>query len=274
MERSSLVSFFLFALVAIGVSSAPSAQQSQTPGTPGSAASLASEATFIFVGTVRRPGGSTMSEVPASRSTAVVRVDEVVEGQGAPGDLKGAEITLRLAEPDSLKEGERATFFTRGWLMGDSLAVVELGHTAEPSDAGQVRTLVANVHQQKADDALRSDIASAEVIVVGTVLEVKPAGIRHIGSEHDPDWYQADIKTEVLKGSAPGPTVTVLFPHSDDLMWRGAPKFTKGEQGIWLLHRNQERLPGIQDRLTALQPLDFQATENRARIESLLKATR
>lgn len=244
----------------------------QTAEVASSVATLAREATFIFVGTVRHLGASTLADVPSSKSTAVVRVDEVVQAQGAPADLKGTEITVQLAEPGSLKDGEQVTFFTKGWLMGDSLAVVELGHTAEHSDAEHLRGVVADVHQQMADEALQNEIASADVIVVGTVTSVKPANIRHIGSEHDPDWYEADINSEAVeKGSLPGHAVTVLFPHSDDLMWQGAPKFTKGQQGIWLLHRHQENLPGIEDRFTVLKALDFQPIDNRTHLESLAK---
>lgn len=270
MEPYRVLRLSFFTVLAVSLCSASGAQQ--TAEVASSVASLTREATFIFVGTVRRLGASTLGDVPSSKSTAVIRVDEVVEAQGAPADLKGTEITVQLAEPGSLKDGEQVTFFTKGWLMGDSLAVVELGHTTEHSDVEHLRGVVASVHQQMADEALQGEIASAEAIVVGTVTDVKPANIRHIGSEHDPDWYEADINIEAVeKGSLPGHAVTVLFPHSDDLMWQGAPKFTKGQQGIWLLHRRQENLPGIGDHFTVLKPLDFQPIENRAHLESLEK---
>ena len=273
MGPSRRLGLSLFILSVVGLCPVPRAQQ--VAEAPASAETLAKEATFIFAGTVRRVNASTMAEVPSSASTAVVRVDEVIEAEGAPSDLKGAEITVQLAAPGSFKAGEHATFFTRGWLMGDSLVVVELGHTSEHSGAEEVRGLVAGAHQKVADEALQSEIGSAEVIVVGTVVGVKPAGIRHVGSEHDPDWYEAEISADTVeKGSLPGHTVMLLFPHSNDLMWQGAPRFTKGEQGIWLLHRNQQSWPGIQDRYTALNPLDFQGPENLAHIRALEKAAR
>jgi len=70
----------------------------------------------------------------------------------------------------------------------------------------------------------------------------------------------------------PGREVTLLFPHSDDVMWHDSPKFTEGEQGIWLLHRNQARLPGIENRYTVLNPLDFRSREELNRVQRLLKA--
>lgn len=237
------------------------------------AESLIRQSTFIFLGTVTRLRATTVAGIRPSDSTVVVRVDEILDGSGAPADLKGEEITVQLSKPDSVKQGEQETFFTRGWLLGDSMAVVEIGHTAGRPSANQLRDQLAVTRQKVADDALRSDIASADAIVAGTVVTVKPANIRHIGSEHDPDWYEAEIKAEsVEKGSLPGHTVTVLFPNSKDVIWQSAPKFKQGQQGIWLLHRNQQKLPGIQDRYTALEPIDFQTRESLERIRSLRKA--
>lgn len=237
----------------------------------GTTESLIRQATFVFVGTVVKLNATTMPEVRATESTAIVRVDEVIEGPGAPPDLKGKEITVQLSQPGSVKEGEQTTFFTKGWLLGNSMAVIEVGR-AEAQGAQQVRDQVSATRQKMADEALQSEMASAEAIVVGTVASMRPASIRHIGSEHDPDWYEAEITIEsVEKGHVSGHTVTVLFPHSDDVMWQDAPKFKQGQEGIWLLHRNQVRLPGIKDQYTVLKPLDFQSRENLERIRALRK---
>jgi hypothetical protein len=241
----------------------------------GAVDNLTRQATFIFVGTVARLNASTVSEVQASPAIAVVRVDDILEAPGAPVDLKGQEITVRLADPGSIKQAEKATFFTQGWLLGDSLAVVEIGHAAAGPGTDEVREQVSATHQKMADEALQGEIASAEAVVVGTVTSVKASSIPHIGSEHDPNWFAAEINaTSVPKGALAGHTVTVLYPNSDDLMWQGAPRFKQGQQGIWLLHRNQVALPGIQNQFTALNPLDFQTADSLDRVMGLLKATR
>ncbi len=230
------------------------------------------QATFIFVGTVVKVNATTMPEVQATESTAVVRVDEIIEAPGAPPDLRGQEITIQLLQSGSAKPGEQITFFTKGWLLGNSMAVIEVGRGNGAQSAEQLRDQVRAMRQKIADEALQTEIASAEVIIAGTVSGVRPAKISHIGSEHDPDWYEANITFEsVEKGHLPGHTVTVLFPHSDDVMWQDAPKFKEGQQGIWLLHRNQMALPGIKDQYTVLKPLDFQVRENLQHIRDLRK---
>ncbi|MGA2373691.1 MAG: hypothetical protein ABSG11_23785 [Candidatus Korobacteraceae bacterium] len=55
-------------------------------------------------------------------------------------------------------------------------------------------------------------------------------------------------------------------------MWHNSPKFHEGQQGIWLLHVNQVRLPGVQDQYTTLRPLDFQSEAQLERIRRLLNS--
>ncbi len=250
----------------------------ETPGSPGdpqqqtSMESLIRQATFIFVGTVARTNATTMSEVQASDSTAVVRVDEIVEAPGAPPDLNGQEITVKLATAGSVKAGEQATFYTKGWLLGESMAVIELSHTPT---SPQAHEQVESTRRKAADEALKGEITSAEAIVAGTVAGVKPSSIRHIGSEHDPDFYEAEITVDsVVKGKVTGHSVVVLFPNSDDMMWQGSPKFKQGQQGVWLLHRNQTKMPGVKDQYTVLNPLDYQERGELERIRSLSKAAK
>lgn len=234
---------------------------------------LIRQSTFIFVGTVEGLNATTMKSVKASDATAVVRINKLIEAPGAPPDLTGKSITVQMRRPGSLRVGQQATFFTKGWLLGNSMAVIEVDHSLEPKTQS-VQERVSAVHQQMADEKLQSEIATAEAIVNGTVRAVHPAKIGHIGSEHDPDWYQAEITVAAtLKGKVGRDTVTVLFPYSDDVMWHNSPKFKEGEQGIWLLHRNQVRLPGVEDQYTTLRTLDFQPQSQMERVQRLLKGT-
>jgi hypothetical protein len=262
-----------FALALALLALLPAVPQNGPEGSqPVSAENLIRQATFVFVGTVVRLNATTMPEVQASESTAVVRVDEIIAAPGAPPDLAGQEITVQLASRDSVKTGEQTTFFTKGWLMGDSLAVIEVGRPAGATNSSQVREQVQATHRKAADEALQEEISSAEAIVAGTVASVRSSNIRHIGSEHDPDWHEAEITVDsVEKGHVPGHTVVVLFPNSDDVMWQSAPKFRPGQQGVWLLHRSQSKLPGVKDQYTVLKPLDFQNREELERIRTLRK---
>jgi len=234
---------------------------------------LTRQATLVFKGTVEKTGASTMPAVNASAFTAVVRVDQVIDGPGAPPGLVGKQITVQLLDPRSVKPGTQAIFFTKGWLLGNSMAVIEVGRVASTVDVQRLGEQIKSTRQKMADEKLLDELATAEIIIVGRVTNVRPADVPHIGSEHDPDWYQANILGEsVLKGKLPGHEVTLLFPHSDDVMWHDSPKFREGEQGIWLLHRNQARLPGIENQYTVLNPLDFRSREELNRVQRLLKA--
>src|SRR5208282_4266617 len=202
---------------------------------------LIRQSTFIFNGTVEKLNATTMKSVNATEATAVVRIDEVIDAPGAPPDLARKTITVQLRQSGSFRVGQHATFFTKGWLLGNSMAVIEVGHLMEAEAARAVR----------------------------------PSKIAHIGSEHDPDWYQAEIAVAAtLKGKIASDTVVVFFPHSDDVMWHDSPKFKEGERGVWLLHRNQVRFPSVEDQYTALRPLDFQQQIQIERVQRLLKGTR
>lgn len=237
--------------------------------------SVIRQATFIFKGTVVKLSATTMPEVKASDSSAVVRVDEVIDAPGAPADLAGKEITVQLAHAGSLSVGQQATFFTRGWLMGESMAVIEVAPAREGGNVQQIREMVQAARQKNADEALQTEISSAEAVVVGTVSSVAPAGIPELPTEHTPQMQKAVIAVQTtLKGHVTGKSVTVFFPSSDDPYWRGAPKFKQGQEGIWLLHRNQIEMRGLENQFTALKPLDFQTRDQQERIQRLAKSGR
>ncbi|PYM86509.1 MAG: hypothetical protein DME09_02215 [Candidatus Rokuibacteriota bacterium] len=55
---------------------------------------------------------------------------------------------------------------------------------------------------------------------------------RRIGSEHGPQWSEADIEVEeVLKGTA-GRTITIVFAASRDVMRYQIPKPRVGQSGV------------------------------------------
>src|SRR3954447_4012117 len=89
---------------------------------------LARRSGFVFLGEVVRPGASTLELVEATKETAVVRVERVLHAPDDLGAGKGIEVTVRLRSP--VKKGQRAVFFTVGWVSGEGLAVQEVGRQA------------------------------------------------------------------------------------------------------------------------------------------------
>lgn len=238
---------------------------------------LVRQSRFIFYGTVKELNATTVPAVAATSRTAVVKVDEVLYAPTTLGDFTGQEITVRLSQPASVRIGERVVFFTNAWLYGQSIAVLEIGRVLPGGDLSDLRRQISDTEQRIADDSLRGRVASAQLIIAGKVSAVRPTDEhtrRRPITEHDPDWYEATVEVaSVLKGRAPRPNVTILFPNSTDAAWDDAPKFRVGQEGIWILRRDQ-REKGWPTMLiagyTALSPLDFQPTEQSERIRRMI----
>jgi hypothetical protein len=227
---------------------------------------LAAQSRFVFKGTVEQLGAATMPSVPETEHTAIVRVDDVLQAPPALAAFNGERITVQLAPETAAHEGEQSIFFTNGWLYGESVAVVAVGHrpvaaeeTMEPSTSA--REALGRLH----DRNMRDRIVAAHLIVTGRVSAVRRlAGPTHL-SEHDPDWHEADVQVEsVEKGARAEPVVTVRFPQSTDVRWHRAPKFSEGDEGVFLLQR--EEIEPTKVVHTALHPLDFRSREELPRI--------
>ncbi|HYO13098.1 MAG TPA: hypothetical protein VE685_07895 [Thermoanaerobaculia bacterium] len=221
---------------------------------PAGVEELTRNAPFVFRGTVQEAGASNVTGVPASARTVVVRVDEVLKAPAELGDFTGREITVQLQEPGTDPPGRVGVFFTRGWIYGETLGVVEVGRAA--GDPGALRGQVLAADRRSQDQILAERVQGAALVVVGKVVETRPAetGPQPI-TEHDPQWWEAVIEVDsVLKGSKPeGNRVTVLYPESLDVMWYEAPKPRKGWDAVWLLYRGQR--PGVSgEPYTVLKP--------------------
>jgi hypothetical protein len=253
---------------------------------------LANEAQFVFQGTVTQLKGSTVKQVPASDRTAVVRVDRVIHAPAAVSRLAGEEITVQLPAGEKVTAGQTLVFFTVGWVFGDSVAVKSLGQEVVNPATLQVLAGVPSdpVHSLQARLAVRQ-AAQADLIVAGRVSAVRlsdaeararaTAGGGRTAeriSEHAPLWQEAVIDVdEVLKG---GKTkqVVVRFPASNDVRWHKAPKFQTGQEGVFLLHKQQlaRQAPQAVQALakqeyTALHPADFQPLDELPRIKLILQ---
>ena len=211
----------------------------------------AKRAGFIFIGTVQALKRSTVPNIPPSRRTAVVRVDEVIRGSGALSHLARRDITVQLGAREQIKPGQAATFYTEGWLFGEGVAVRSLGHSDVARGSALAAASGADPVRAKGAKDLDEHVADTDLVVRGRVARVASATPRRVRagltgytpkttpfvSEHAALWREADIDVdEVIKGTHRIKRVTVRFPGSTDVRWAKVPKLRPGQEGVFLLH--------------------------------------
>jgi hypothetical protein len=269
-------------------------------------------ATLIFAGTVVATNSSNVANVAGGENTRVVRIDQIRSAhsrkESSLGAWVGKQVTV-VSEPGSsgsaLKPGDHGIFFTNPRVYSDNIAVDAVAAIPLPAEQESARHLFSQLNaaaESKVDNRLLQEIKSAEAVVTGKVVEVRPlpepklrafaAGEdqRHI-SEHDPKWKEAVINVEsVDKGDTSQKQVVVVFPSTDDRAWVDAPYYKVGDAGTWILHKNQVEDAQAQVLLTpekigekpvqtytTLSKADFQPIEatgaNQARIRRLIDAT-
>jgi len=229
---------------------------------------------FVVAGSVERLGTTTMPIDPAVQNVGVFRIDEILSGPPVLNGFAGRDITVVFRDMDHVHQGDRAVLFATSWLYGQSLAVVEVGMMDE-GERARMRDEIGQAEQRLSDERLRERLARADLVIAGRVTEIAAleGEGRVVFTEHDPEWWKAEVDVEaVAKGPAEG-RVTVLFPRSVDIAWSQSPKFEPGQAGVWILQRDQTergaprlRRPG----LTALDPLDFRPLEELPRLRELM----
>ncbi len=215
------------------------------------------DASIVFVATVTQVGATSVKAAPASPRTLVARVERVVKKPPNVSLAKGASVTIAVKEAAGLPPGTRATFFCQGWIFGEGLAVRELGHELAPATAaeGGERLLESGLAEM-ATAELKRRLDAADMVVVGRVVSVGPAvqftaeagGARPPITEHAPQWKEAVIHVESALKGVRTESVVVRFPGSMDVAWYGVPKFTKDQEGTFLLKKDQ--VTGVPKSLT------------------------
>ncbi|HUF08051.1 MAG TPA: hypothetical protein VMO47_01940 [Rhodothermales bacterium] len=261
MERKLTIPLFVASLVLLA-HCATERPPSQIP---------ASEATFVFRGSVSEAQSSTLEQLEASDVTYAVVVDEVVHQEGTFDDQTGRTVTV-IAADRKLEPGGSFVFYTEPFMFGTSVAV----HLVRASSDDRPSAVIGEeVKRDLENGRLRERVREAEFIVAGVVTHIDTTRERvRIESEHVPDLRQASLKvSEVLKGDLSAEEVAFLFAASIDIQWYQSPKFTGGEEGIFLLNRDSDRLKpfGVGGQtLTLLHPLDFQPPDKLETIKGLL----
>jgi len=251
-----------------------------------SRASLVKQSDIIFIGTVTKVGAVADPEVPASDRTVVVRVDRVLEKPAAVALTTGDSVTVETARVGSLRTGAQATFYTTGWAFGRAVAVREVGHELGHSPvAADQQEVVASTRLELNDADLKAHIQKAAMVVAGRVEEVRPAELAAARArpkritEHDADWQEAIIQVEDgIKGAQAGELVVVRFPGSHDVAWVGTPRFSVGQEGTFLLHKDSttgspraswggQSVPAY----TALHKVDVLTKQDATRVRQLIR---
>lgn len=207
------------------------------------------DATLVFEGTVRRLGDSTVATVEPDGRTAVVQVDRAVRVPPALEHVVGQEITVVLAKGISV--GTSNVFSTVGWVYGESLAVIEVEREPLSAAAG---VTPEQQHAVAWTQALQERITDSSQVVLGQVTGLRPHP--HASptlSEHDPDWWLADVGVDVVLKGSRARTVPVTFANSLDVMWRFAPKLLPHQKSILMLHKDGAELPDRRSRAILLR---------------------
>ena len=269
---------------------------------------LAQQANFIFKGTVQKLKAATMTGIPVDDRTVVVRVDEVIQSPEALVDYAGREITVALGGKKKLAAGEQAIFYTNGWIFGEGLAVRSLGERPATRSMAAMGVAPGDPVENLANKQARVRFESADVVVSGRVTSIRlspqeaaagkvrgAALAESVGttlakpiSEHDPLIQEAVVEVDAVhKGRHRSNEVVVRFPSSTDVKWYKAPKFRPGQQGFFMLHKDETREKrGAKEALVsamvsdteaegammALHPADFQSLDRPGGVRNLISS--
>jgi plastocyanin len=249
---------------------------------------LLKQSSVVFVGRVVQVQAASFAGVPVSPRTLVAEVEEVVEKPAAVSLAPGDQVTVEAKDPSLLTVGTRVTFYADGWILGKGVALREVGHevvapSGEGAAGGETGRQITAARQVLNDQALRARLDAAAMVCVGTVESVRAATLAPAGSgtrvtEHDPQWQEAIIRVESpIKGAQANQQIVVRFPGSEDVAWYQVPKFTAGQQGTFILSRDQvsgapQALLGGQtvDAYTAMTAGDVLPRGDADRIRALL----
>jgi hypothetical protein len=230
---------------------------------------LVRESSLIFSGTVVALSVSTVANLAPHNNFAAVRIDRSLQSDPALGDLRGRLVTVALLSSTELQPEEKATFFALDWILGGGIAVREVGHL-DVQQEDSVAAEVARLPERHLADRL----ADAAHVVVAEVTRVKPTPF-DISWRDAPQWAAASLRiVNVLRGESTQ-SATILFPTSERPTWARAPRLSKGERAIFLLHRPGDGPPlpeGYDSSQTfiALDPADVQPESEQPQIERLL----
>lgn len=203
---------------------------------------LIPDARFIFAGVIVQEGASGLSSVPASATTAIVRVERIHLAATDLQNQLGQQVTvLDTATRGAENDGPRRVFFTNPILFGETVGVRQIAQLSEPRDLDSLEKWMAQLSEDANTQSLREHLASADAVVHGRVKSSHRVSqtTAETASEHDPDWWAAEVEViKALKGEHKK-NVQIRFPKSQDIRWYRVPKPHDGQVAIFILHRDR-----------------------------------
>jgi hypothetical protein len=141
-----------------------------------------------------------------------------------------------------VKVGEERLFFTDPYWLGEDIGVREKGSVSKDDllfATKEIRLMIRQARARQNDTVLKRVLSNSRLVVAGVVISITvPDGVKAIGSEHDPEWRQAQVRVdETMKGATDNKSVKVLFPSSNDVMYFGSPKLHPGDEGIFIIQQ-------------------------------------
>jgi hypothetical protein len=249
---------------------------------------LLKKSSIVFTGTVKRSGAVSFASVPKSPRTVVMEVESVSAKPAAVSLKRGDLVTVETRTAGALREGMRATIYAEGWILGEGVAVREIGHEVVPATGtlAEREKLMMGAQATLRDEELKQRLEAADLVVVGRVVSVRTApvvltaGQREPVTEHAPNWQEAVVRVEsTIKGTAAADQQVVLrFPGSMDVAWYGTPRFKEGQEGTFILQKDQisgvpkPLVAGVQtDAFFAARTSDVLSKQEAVRVRTLMK---
>lgn len=227
---------------------------------------------LVFRATIKLLKAAGWKDVPEVETTVIVHVDEILYSPKTLTDLSDMDITIKIKDIDQVQTGQQYVFFTNGWLVGEGIAVTEIGRIPATDDV-VLRKVISDLIQKMEDVELQRRIVNAELVVMGNVLSTRKVQWFQSNPLTNPQLHMATIEIESIeKGQFSKKTISVLFPASTASQWIDCPKYKEGQNGIWLLQRHQKEKTALYDipGYTALDPLDFHSKEHILTIRKMI----
>ncbi len=238
-----------------------------------SARSIIAKSNFIFYGSIVKMNASNIS-VSASGTTAIVKVEKVIDAVSPYELMEGKEITVLLANVQNKKENISQVFYTTGWYYGKTLGVKEVPNTMAKNFQDGLKEKIVRERINIHNDSLQVELKRAILVIRGVVIEsdIKQKENPARESEHNPEYRRAIIQIQtILKGQNSSKQVNVFYSGSDDVMWSNAPKLSRGQEGIFLLQLRQGPSIFPVNGYTVLDKRDVQPAGNLPTVRDLLK---
>jgi len=190
---------------------------------------IAEASAFIFTGSIRRAGASTVQVLPASDTMVVVSVEDVIKVPGGLRSLAGREVTVQLRHP--LTAGQYV-FFADPLAIGEGIAVKERAHL-DGSERGEAEAAVERGYAAH----ILSRVEAAFLVALGTVGEVRPL-LTPVERYKRVPWALARFEIErVLKGKGKLRHVMLIGPSPISKRLLRTPALRAGMHAILFLQR-------------------------------------